>query len=257
MKKPNLQKIFGNVKEEMVKHSPEILIGVGIAGMVTTTVLAVKATPKALILIEEEKERQRKDELKPVEVVKVAWKPYIPAATTMIFSAGCIIGGNTVNSKRNAALATAYKLSEAAFTEYREKVVETIGEKKEKAVKDNIAKDRIEKNPPSQNEVIITGRGETLCLDLFSNRYFKSDIDRIKRAQNELNHRLLVNDYISLNEYYSELGLGHDQMGYSLGWRVDKGLIELYFSSQLDADGNPCLTVGFNNPPEYGYDSAH
>lgn len=257
MNKPNLKQFFGSVRTGLSKHSPEILMGIGIAGMITTTVLAVKATPKALQLIEEEKRKQETDKLKPVEVVKVAWKPYIPTATTMIFSTACIISGNSVNAKRNAALATAYKLSEAAYTEYREKVVETIGENKEKAVKDKIAKDRVEQNPPSQSEVIITGKGETLCLDVFSNRYFKSDIDKIKRAQNELNHRLLTNDYISLNEYYSELGLSHDQMGYSLGWRVDKGLIDLYFSSQLDPEGTPCLAVAFNNPPEYGFDSVH
>ena len=257
MKKPNLKKFFGGVRTGLNKHSPEILMGIGIAGMITATVLAVIATPKALQLIEEEKRKQEKEKLQVKDVVKVAWKPYIPTATTMIFSTACIIGGNSVNAKRNAAIATAYKLSEAAYSEYREKVVETIGEKKEQAVKDKIAKDRVEQNPPVPSEIIITGKGDTLCLDLFSNRPFRSDIDKIKRAQNELNHRLLTNDYISLNEYYSELGMAHDQMGYSLGWRSDKGLIELYFSSQLTPDGEPCLTVGFNNPPEYGYDSAH
>lgn len=254
MNKTDVLRFFRKVGSKVSEHSPEILTGIGIAGMVGTTVLAVKATPKALRLIEEEK-RKREQDLKPIEVVKVAWKPYIPAALSGVSSIACLVGATSVSGRRNAALATACKLSETAYSEYREKVAETVGEETEKAIKDKIAKDRVEQNPPAQNEVIITGKGDTLCLDMFSQRYFKSDIDKIKRAQNELNHRMLNNEYVSLNEYYEELGLRHDQMGYRLGWRVDKGLIDLYFSSQLDEDGNPCLTVNFNNPPEYGYDS--
>lgn len=51
MKKSNVAKLFNTIKSGMCKRSPEILIGFGIAGMITTTVLAVKATPKALMLI--------------------------------------------------------------------------------------------------------------------------------------------------------------------------------------------------------------
>lgn len=255
MKKTDLKKVAKNVQASLTKHSPEILTGFGIVGMCTTTVLSVKATPKALRLIEEKAAEEDVEKLPAVEVIKVAWKPYIPAAVTGTISIACLIGANSANARRNAALATAYKLSESAFTEYREKVVETIGEKKEKAVKDSIAKDRVEQNPVGKNEVIITGKGDTLCFDMFSKRYFKSDIDKIKRIENELNKKMLNNEYISLNEYYEELGIMPMPIGYQLGWRVDKGFMELYFSSQLDENGNPCLTVDFNNPPEYGFSS--
>ena len=57
MQKPNLTKICRTVKASTIKHSPEILTGVGIAGMVTTTVMAVRATPKAIRLLEDEKHR--------------------------------------------------------------------------------------------------------------------------------------------------------------------------------------------------------
>lgn len=257
VKKPNFKKLTKRTKFLVQKHSPEILTGLGIAGMITSTVLAVKATPVALQRIEEAKNAEHEycEELPTKTVIQAAWKCYIPATTIGVCSIACLISANSVNSRRNAALATAYKLSENAITEYKEKVVETIGEKKEKDIRDKIAKDKVEKNPVGTSEVIITGKGDTLCLDLFSQRYFRSDIDKIKRGLNNLNYRMLNNEYISLNEYYEEMGLRHDQMGYRLGWRVDKGQIELYFSSQLDEEGNPCLTVDFKNPPEYGFDS--
>ena len=190
----------------MKKHSPEILIGVGIAGMVTTTVIAVRSTPRALILIEKEKQRRKQEsledeELKIIDVVKVAWKCYIPSLVTGGVSIACIIGASSVNSRRNAALATAYTLSESTLRDYREKVIETIGDKKEKTIKDAVAKDQIEKNPVSNNEVIITDRGNTLCYDAVSGRYFRTDIDKLKKAENELNRRMRDEMYISLNDF--------------------------------------------------------
>jgi hypothetical protein len=255
MKKPDLKKVARNVRTTVSKHSPEILTGLGIASGISCTILAVRATPKALRLIDERKQEEGVDKLEPKVMVQTVWKCYIPATASGAFAIACLIGASSVNAKRNAALATAYKLSESAFSEYRDKVVETFGEKKEKTVKDEIAKDRVKENPVGTNEVIITGKGNTLCFDMFSKRYFRSDIDKIKRAENEMNKKMLNNEYISLNEFYQELGLSPMPIGWQLGWRIDKGFIDLYFSSQLDEDGNPCLTIDFNNQPEYGFSS--
>ena len=255
MKKPDLKKVAKKVRKSVSDHSPEILTGLGIASGISSTILAVRATPKALQLIEERKAEQDVDDLKFIEAVQTTWKCYIPAMASGTFAVACLIGASSANAKRNAALVTAYKLSESAFTEYREKVVETFGEKKEKTVKDEIAKDRIKENPVGTNEVIITGKGDTMCFDMFSKRYFKSDIDRIKRVENEMNKKMLNNEYIALNEFYQELGLSPIPIGWQLGWRIDKGFIDLYFSSQLDENGNPCLTIDFNKQPEYGFSS--
>ena len=179
MSKTNATKFFKRIGMSVSKRSPEILTGIGIAGMATTVVLAVRVTPKALKLIED-----RKKELYPLddngevvmpktEVIKAAWKSYIPAAVTGVMSITCLIGASSVNARRNAALYSAYKLSETALTEYKDKVVETIGEKKEKAVRDAVAKDKIEKNPVTKKEVIITEKGNTLCYDTISGRYFR------------------------------------------------------------------------------------
>lgn len=99
MQKPNLTKICRSVKTATVKHSPEILTGVGIAGMVTTTVMAVRATPKAIQLLDEEKRRQHENKLEPMDVVKTAWKCYIPAAVTGTVSVACLIGASSVNAR--------------------------------------------------------------------------------------------------------------------------------------------------------------
>lgn len=253
-----------SVRNTLIKHSPGILTGLGIAGMVTTTVMAVKATPKALTLIEEEKRRQNKElmeageeanieKLKVKDVVKVTWKCYIPAAVSGVVSTACIIGANTVNVRRNAALAAAYTLSETALKEYQEKVVETIGEKKEKAVRDAVAKDRMENDPVTTKEVIITEKGNTLCYDSISGRYFKSDIEKIRKAENELNRRMKYENYISLNDFYTEIGLSPTRLGDQLGWNIDKGYIDIYFSSQLAADETPCLVIEFNKAPVYDF----
>lgn len=247
-------KIVTDVRRFASKRSPEILTGIGIAGMITTTVLAVKATPKALELIEEKKKEDWVDKLPPLEVIKVAWKPYIPAFVTCVVSTTCLIGASSVSLRRNAALATAYKLSETAFSEYKEKVVETIGEKKERVVRDKVAEERVRKNPVSKSEVIITGNGKTLCFDPISGRYFMSSIETIKRAENELNKQMLhdISGYVSLNEFYDELDLDHTSVGDDLGWNTNQ-LIDIGFSSQLNDNGEPSVVLDYLVAPKYDY----
>lgn len=245
--------MFKNVRTTLHKHSPEILTGIGIVGMISTTVMAVKATPKALILIEEKKKEEQLDGLTPIETVKTTWKCYVPAAVTGTLATACLIGASSVNSKRNAALATAYTLTETAFKEYKEKVVETIGEKKEQTIKDKVAKEHIDKHPVNNKEIIITGRGDVLCCDAISKRYFRSDIEKIRKAVNDINYRLNVEMYISLNDFYYEIGLDPTGIGDDIGWNINNGLIDVDFSSQLTADGEPCLVISYNVEPRYEY----
>ena len=177
MPKQSLASIAKGVRTAMKKHSPEILTGIGIAGMITTTVMAVKATPKALILLEEKKDELDTDRLEPKDIIKTAWPCYIPAAVVGSISVFCLIGASSTNLRRNAALATAYTLSESTLKEYQEKVVETIGEKKEQSIRDSVSKDKMVKNPV--REVILTeSGGNTICYDVLSGRYFKSDRDK-------------------------------------------------------------------------------
>lgn len=257
MDKPNLSKIVKNIRVVTRKYQPEILTGIGIGGMITTTIMAVKVTPKALDLIEDVKEKHvddsdRKGFCKDV-LLKVA-PVYIPAAIVGGLSISCLIGASSVNYKRNAALATAYTISETALKEYQDKVVETIGEKKEEAVRAAIAKDRIDKNPAVDREIIITGNGDTRCYDPLSSRYFDSDIETIRKSVNELNRRLLLDDYISLNDFYYEIGLDPTDIGDTVGWRSDRGLVELSFHAIMDKKDKPCLAFEYNIAPYHDYD---
>lgn len=247
-----LNKLIKTVRASMKKNSSQILTGIGIAGMVTTAVMTAKATPKALQLIEEKK-AEKNDNLTPVETVKAAWTCYIPAAIIGGMSIACLIGASSVNVRRNTALATAYALSESTLKEYQEKVIEEIGEKKEREVRDKIAKDQVDKHPVKQSEVIVTERGNTLCFEKLSGRYFYSDIEKLRQAVNELNRQMRYDMYISLNEFYYAIGLEGSEVGDLLGWNIDKGYIDLDFSSQLTPDGKPCLVVSYTQLPQYEY----
>ena len=236
------------------KHSPEILVGLGITGMLSSMVLAVKATPKALSLIDDQKLRLGEEKLTPIETIKVAWKPYVPSGILSILSISCIIGATNINLRRNAALATAYTISERTLVNYKNKVIDAIGEKKEKKIQEELAQDKVDKSKVNDNQVIITSNGETLCMDSLSGRYFKSDIETIRKVVNDLNRQLTFQHYISLNEFYDELGLKHIKNGSYMGWNLDDGLIEVYFNTALADNGQPCIVMEYDISPRYGFD---
>lgn len=252
--KQNFKGLVYKTKYFLGKHSPEILTGLGITGMITSTILAVTATPKALKLIENKKKELKTDELTSMEMVKTAWKPYIPSVSMSVASIACLIGASRVNYKRNAALATAYSLSERTLSRYREKVIETIGEKREKSIRDKVNQDEVDNNKLKNSQVIITSGGDTLCMDSMSGRYFKSDMESIKQAVNKLNRRLTYENYISLNEFYGEIGLDDTKNGDLVGWNMDSGLIEPTFSTCLAENGQPCIVLDFMVEPRYDYD---
>lgn len=275
MKKPNITQIFNGIQKIASQHSPEILTSIGIVGMVTTTILAVKATPKALRLIDEEKSKVfnqlRSEEipgnntdykeltLKPIEMVKVTWECYAPVAVTCVFSIACLIGAQSVNARRTAALATAYKLSETALAEFKDAAVDVIGEDKVKEVKQKIAENKVEKVTSDENraKVIVTGDGDTLFIDPFSNTPFQSSKNKIEAAVNELNRRMLTEMNISLSELYDELGLEHTATSDDLGWRIDKGYIDVSLSDAIVKDGKAYVVMDFLVRPKYGYDKYY
>ena len=254
MKKENFKGLINGIQKTMIRKSPEILVGIGIAGMITTTVLAVKATPKALKLIREKEEELGVEKLTAGETVKTAWKCYIPAVATCALSTACIISSSTVHTKRNAAIAAAYELSQKALVDYKDAVIETIGEKKEQVVKEKIAEKRLKEDPVSKKEVILTGKGSTLCYESLSGRYFESDMESIKHAVNVLNAQMLDDMYVSLNDFYDLIGLSYTDMGEKLGWSIDDGLVETSFSAKTTDDGQLCLVLDYVTQPKYNFD---
>ena len=241
----NLNRIFDGISKEFTKHSPEILTGLGIAGMVSATIMAVKETPKVLDIISEikEKDLDKKEETK--EIVIQAGPVYIPTIITTGVSIACIIGASSINLKRNAALATAYSISKNALEEYREKVIDTIGEKKERKIQDDIVKDHMDKTPINNTEVYIAGEGTTLFYDDHSGRYFIQDLGRMEKIENMLNKRLWSEMWISLNEFYYEIGLKPLKDGDNIGFNIDDGYLDYTecYSAQIAEDGRPCLGI--------------
>ena len=239
------------VKNFSSAHSPAILTGLGIAGMIFTVIEAVRATPKAMRQIEEATEDI--PDPKPRDKVKACWKCYIPAALGGTASIAVLIFANRTGEKQRAALSAAYTLAETSLNEYRHKTAEKLGRRKDEMIRDEIAKDRITANPPKDTEIIVTGKGDVLCYEAVTGRYFRSDIEKLRRAENDLNFRMLSEMSISLNEYFAEIGLPLTDIGDSLGWSLEKGRIQLIFSSQLTEDGEPCLVVSFDEGPYYHF----
>lgn len=254
MNTAKLTTFVNNTKATLSKHRPAILIGVGIAGWATTTVLAVQATPKAMALVEDRQEEINESKYPPLEVVKTCWKCYAPAAITAVLSTACIVGSHTESTRRATALATAYKISETALNEYKDAVIETIGEKKERAVREKVAENALKHNPVNEDDVQITGRGNTLCHDAVFGSYFRSSREVIERAVNAVNRQIVSGEmYASLNDFYDEMGLEHIDIGDRLGWNLDDGEIVVDFDYKGSHNGEPTLVIRYNVFPKYDF----
>lgn len=257
----------GGIKKGLIKlarsishNSPTIFTWLAVGGVGLTTAEAIKATIKAVRIIDEKGSytNARKEDLSKLDVLKetvrLTWPCYISTlligGSTIYF----IVSSNSINHRRNAALVSLCSLTETAFKEYKTQVVKTIGAKKEREIQDEVYKERLINSPPTQHktEIIITGKGETLCYETTSGRYFKSDIESIRKTENELNRIMLSDMFIPLNEVYYALGLPDTKLGKELGWDIDNGFIEFTFSSQL-MDGVPYLVVDCGLPSTYDY----
>lgn len=244
------------------KNSPTLLTAMGVAGLVTTVILAVRATPKAMELIEEREREMHneqfrwigpKDEvLTKTEIVKTAYKVYLPTIGMGLVSVACIIGANSVSLRRNAAIASAYSLSEVAFKEYQNKIVETIGDKKEREIRKEVREKKVAGDTIEPSNVIVGNfGGEQICYESLTGRYFKSDAETIRGVINKLNKNLLSDDFVPVNDLYYELGLSSVKMGDDIGWHVNDGLVDISFSGALDAKGVPCLVLDYSVEPRY------
>lgn len=237
------------------KNSPAILTGLSIAGLIGTVMFAIRATTNAVLIRDEIEDEYVDEEDIPKSVYFKRIAPvYIPSIVMAGVTIACMIGATAIGSKRNAVLSALYAASEVSLKEYQDKVVATIGEKEERKVRDEIAKDRITKNPVQYEQVINTGKGDCLCFDALSGRYFWSDIEKIRRIENDVNRDMLGGRqmWMTLNELYSEIPLAPIELGDDVGWNVDHP-VHFDFSSQLTTDGRPCLVVGYEEGPRADY----
>ena len=247
----NIKTMAKSVWAGAKKHSPEILIGMGIAGAASSVIFAVKATPKAMILLEEKRQELGVEKLEAKEIIKTAAPVYIPTAVSFGVSVACIVGASSVNARRNAALTAAYTLSESTLRTYRDKVLETVGEDKEREIRQKAAIEQQQSTPEPQTLVVSSAAGQLKCFDSLSGRYFVSTKNEIDKAVNEFNRQLRDDMRISLNDWYDLIGLDTNKLGDMLGWDIERGYVETCYASRLDEDGLPCLVVYYVEPPHY------
>lgn len=267
-----ISKLLKPATQFVSNNTPVILTGAGVVGVVATTVLTGKATIKAGHILDEEHQKRvhhivpsgdgtdlPRDQMFPTvqftkeDVVKLVWREYVPV---VIFAGGtiaCIVMANRISAKEAAALAAAYGLTQDKFADYREKVKEQFGAGKETKVRDEVVKDQVAANPPVQGNVIITGSGDVMLLDLFSGRYFQSNIETVKKAINEINAEVLAEDSVELTRFYQLVGLPSIGISDAVGWNNSQDLVDISVHPVMMDDGKPCIGYEFTVQPIHDY----
>ena len=235
-----------------IDNSPTLLTAFGVTGTLATAYLTGKATFKAADILRHEAEARVLMEKQPPPPTKkqqvgMVWKCYIPPAISVVTTVGCIVAANTISMSRAAAMAAAYTIADKNFSEYKDKVKEVIGEKKEGEVRAALAQDAVNSTPMTHVERGIGG--DTLCLDKWTGRYFTSDMQSIRAAENDLNKGLYKGNerVVTLGDFYQCLQLSVPKCAEDVGWNADSAL-DLVFDTVL-REGQPVLVMDFANTP--------
>ena len=256
----NFNRSFHRMGLKLKKHSPEILVGAGIAGVVTSTVMACKATTKIDEILTEQKENIEKtkqyveehgysdkyteeDHKKDLTIfysrsVVALVKLYAPSVVLGTASIAMIIGGHNVLRKRNVALAAAYATVEKGFKEYRGRVVERFGEQLDKELKYNIKSKELEEatvDEKTGKEKIEKKTVNVADPSAYSDyaRFFDDgcagwtkdpefNLMFVKDQQRYANDLLKTKGHLFLNEVYDMLGLPRTKAGQVVGWIYDE-----------------------------------
>ena len=244
--------ILGFIK----KNSPTLLTVVGVAGMFGMTVLAVKSTPKAADILNEYKTGEKKTEDKVILLKQMA-PLYLPSLLLGMSSAFCIFYGHSLEVKRTAALLTLYQLSETARSEYKSKVIETIGEKKETDIVKKIAEDRI-KNTPVDDMVVQTASKGELFYDAVFGKYFwaknEAEVDNAFAMVNKFIQRdggACLEDLWDIVQMHGDTTLGRE-----LGWddQMDDIVEAKWLPGYIDTPiGVPAKAFVYSVNPVYEY----
>lgn len=246
----------------MKKNSSLILSVVSSIGVITTTVLAIKATPKAIKLIEEEKQKKSKvvtktiyadnqqyskteivyEDLSPLDIIKIAWKPYIPTGISMFSTLICIFGNTYLNYKTQTSLVSAYAVLDRTYKQYAEKAKELYGENADKEIKQEIARDNY------NDSNYIHREDKKLFFEFQTMRYFESTIEEVIMAENMLNQELAATGYVSMNDFFRFLHLDPLPYANHVGW-CDHGNyheIEFQHEKMVLEDGLECILLNMD-----------
>lgn len=264
--KSKLLKLSTDLTKWSNKNAPSLLTGASVAGIFITAYMAYKAGPKAKKIIDKYNSMPipKTKEIKRSETksfIKELAPIVLPPIGMAIATSTCVIGANTIASKRLAVLSAAYSISETALKDYQNKVAELVDTKKMTKIKEGLAKDKLDKNPIKPNtEILMTGDGDVLCMDCYSGRYFRSNAQKIGQAVNELSADVQTDMYVSLNDFYNKLNIPAVPMGDDFGWNIDdlmRGQLSIEVSAHLTPDKQPCLVVNYDIFPRSDFRSLH
>lgn len=254
--------MVNNSKEFLKVKSPTILSVAGVLGMTASTVMAVKATPKAIDILSK-KEEEKGSELTGEEKVKAAWKLYVPSLAIGTMSAAFIFTSTGIYSKRMAKLSNEYttlaahaEVTRMALRGYRDKVIEVVGEEKEAEIRQEVAKNDKPYIVTSKttNKQVAFLCGECLCLEPMTKSYFRSDMNSILDVMNKINNDINTGQPIAgFNDWLYELGLDPCEFGNSMGWNLTN-LMKLDFYAEVAPNGEPCLVIDYISKPQSDYD---
>lgn len=255
----HISRMLRSAQRAISTNSPELLTAFAVVGTVTTAFLTAKSTALAIetLVAEEERIRLADRDYPPLErreIFEITWKLYIPPAIVGTLTIAAIVAANRVQNNRAAVMAAAYTISERAYQQYRDKVAHTIGERKEQDLRDELAQDQVRNNPPGDKEVVLTGNGEVLCYDMFTGRYFRSSMETLRKAENDINFMIINQGYASLSDLYFAIGLAPTELSSQVGWQ-DR--LELDISAVLSTDNQPCLSLRFSYEPKHRFDKFH
>ena len=262
--KEKIASLTTNIGATIIKRSPELLAGTGIACFIGSTVSAVMATPKAVKLLEEEKTKftpvdgNPEDTVLPLkQKVKTVWKVYLPSACMSVGGICFVTASVSTSNSRYLALSTSYELLKDAAYTYRDKVIETIGVNKDKKIREQIAQEKIDKDESPNKTVVIAGQGNTLFRDSLTGQYFRYDINKFKNKAIELANMELAHNYAGVPEWLNELGLDIPDTMLGMGWSApDQGkVVTVDFTACVAHKFNdePCLVIDYDPMPVSDY----
>lgn len=253
--------VLGKLEQLMSRKSPSILAGTAIAGTITSAYMWYKAGPKVEKIKKNYESDKRLIAKGDIQAEKDLHRQYTadiamavaPATIMTGATIGCVIGSKAIDAKRIAVLSAAYSVSESTARNLENKMEELLGEKKARQIKDAIVKDKLRSDnngnaPTDSSKIIMTGKGDVLCKDLYSGRFLRSNAQMIESAVAKLSYDMLSEMYVSVNDFYDEIGLERVPMGNDLGWTVDDtdhGKLPITLTATLTEDKQPCLCIDY------------
>lgn len=225
-----------NMQSNIKRTLPTILTFISAVGVIGTTVLAVKATPKAIAKIEDDSRRNHDGDSQAytkAEAIKSAWKYYIPTTLVGTSTLVCIFGTNILNSHSQASIASAYALINESYKDYKNKVKEIYGEEAHQNIINSIMAEKTEEmyisagNFCSTTSLSFEERNPEdirTFYDSFSKRYFECTVAQVLEAEYHLNRNWILGDDVCLNDFYDFLGLSTIEGGDELKWFWSDGM---------------------------------